>query len=60
TAAASAMVTAAGEVELVKNTMTAPLGFDVPGGKPICHFARYQEVLAWPVGPLPRMHQVYG
>ena len=43
------------EVELRKNTMTASLGIYLPDSKPICHFARYQEVVAWPVVSLERM-----
>jgi len=30
------------------NTMTRPLGIDL-NAKPLCHFAAYQEVLAWPI-----------
>jgi uncharacterized protein len=37
------------EVELRKNTMATALGVELPGTKPICHFARYQEVVAWPI-----------
>jgi uncharacterized protein YqjF (DUF2071 family) len=37
------------EIELRKTTMTKALGIDLPDTKPICHFARYQEVVAWPV-----------
>jgi uncharacterized protein YqjF (DUF2071 family) len=37
------------EVELRKNTMTQPLGIELLATKPICHFARYQEVVAWPI-----------
>jgi uncharacterized protein YqjF (DUF2071 family) len=43
------------EVELRKNTMTQPLGIELPDAKPICHFARYQEVVAWPIVPIERM-----
>ncbi|HEU4345245.1 MAG TPA: DUF2071 domain-containing protein [Candidatus Binatia bacterium] len=42
------------EVELRRNTMTQPLGIELPNTKPICHFARYQEVVAWPIVPLER------
>lgn len=44
------------EVELRVNTMTQPIGIDLPGDKPLCHFARYQEVLAWPIVPLRRLN----
>jgi uncharacterized protein len=37
------------EVELRVNTMTSPIGIELPKRKPISHFARYQEVVAWPV-----------
>ena len=40
------------EIELRKNSMTAGLGLDLPDAKPLCHFARYQEVVAWPVSEL--------
>jgi uncharacterized protein YqjF (DUF2071 family) len=42
------------EAELRKNTMTQALGIELPDSKPICHFARYQEVVAWPIVPLER------
>jgi uncharacterized protein YqjF (DUF2071 family) len=47
------------EVELHSNTMTKSLGFDLLDTKPICHFARYQEVVAWPVVPIERMQDIY-
>ena len=37
------------EIELRKNTMTLALGLILPDTKPLCHFARYQEVVAWPI-----------
>lgn len=37
------------EVELRNNTMTQPIGIELPDTKPIGHFARYQEVVAWPL-----------
>lgn len=37
------------EVELRRNTMTLPLGINLPDIKPLYHFARYQEVVAWPI-----------
>jgi uncharacterized protein YqjF (DUF2071 family) len=40
------------EVELHKNTMAAALGIQLPDSEPVCHFARYQEVVAWPIMPL--------
>jgi hypothetical protein len=42
------------EVELCKNTMTTPLGIYLRDSKPICHFARYQQVVAWPIVSLER------
>ena len=43
------------EVELRRNTMTQPLGLVLPETEPICHFARYQEVVAWPIVAIERM-----
>jgi uncharacterized protein len=43
------------EVELRANTMIQALGIELPDNKPICHFARYQEVVAWPIVPIERM-----
>jgi len=43
------------DVELRKNTMTRALGLDLPQTKPICDFARYPEVVAWPILPIERM-----
>ena len=40
------------EVEVRANTMTQPIGLQLPNSKPISHFARYQEVVAWPIVPL--------
>ncbi len=40
------------EVELRVNTMTQQIGVELPATKPICHFARLQEVVAWPIAPL--------
>jgi uncharacterized protein YqjF (DUF2071 family) len=37
------------EVELRTNTMAKALGIELPDAKPLCHFARYQEVVAWPI-----------
>lgn len=44
----------AARAELYTNTMTRPLGIELPGTQPICHFARLQEVVAWPVVPVER------
>lgn len=41
-------------VEIHKNTMVLGLGLKLPETEPLCHFARYQEVIAWPVMPLQR------
>lgn len=43
------------EVELRANTMARPLGIELPDTKPLCHFARYQEVVAWPIVPIEQM-----
>ena len=43
------------QAEVPRNTMTRALGFDLPDTKPICHFARYQEVVAWPIVPIERI-----
>jgi uncharacterized protein YqjF (DUF2071 family) len=45
----------AAEIEFRKNTMTEPLGIELTKEKPLCHFARYQEVVAWPVVSLDRL-----
>jgi uncharacterized protein YqjF (DUF2071 family) len=37
------------EAELRRNTMTIALGLNVEATEPLCHFARYQEVVAWPI-----------
>jgi uncharacterized protein len=42
------------EVQLRVNTMTQPIGIELPDTKPISHFARYQEVVAWPIVPIDR------
>lgn len=42
-------------VELQRNSMTHPLGIDLPDTQPLCHFARFQEVVAWPIVPLDRI-----
>lgn len=40
------------EADIRTNTMTRPIGIELPGSKPVSHFARYQEVVAWPVASL--------
>jgi uncharacterized protein YqjF (DUF2071 family) len=40
------------DVELRANTMTKLIGIELSDTKPISHFARYQEVVAWPVVPI--------
>jgi len=42
------------EVELGKNTMTKPIGIALPDTRPISHFARTQEVVAWPIVALDK------
>ena len=37
------------EVEVRKNSMTQPIGIGLSKDKPISHFARIQEVVAWPI-----------
>jgi uncharacterized protein YqjF (DUF2071 family) len=39
----------AAEAEIRTNTMTRPIGVKLPDTRPVCHFARYQEVVAWPI-----------
>jgi uncharacterized protein len=43
------------EVEVRVNTMTRPIGVELPDTSPLCHFARYQEVVAWPVVKLNQL-----
>jgi uncharacterized protein YqjF (DUF2071 family) len=40
------------EVELRVNTITAPLGIELPALPPLAHFARGLEVVAWPLVPV--------
>jgi uncharacterized protein YqjF (DUF2071 family) len=47
------------EVELRVNTMTKPIGAELTREKPICHFARYQDALAWPIVPLDKAARIY-
>jgi hypothetical protein len=35
--------------------MMHPTGIDLPEQRPIVHFARLQEVVAWPIVPLERI-----
>lgn len=42
------------EAEIRVNTMTQPIGIELPDSRPISHFARYQEVVAWPIVPIKR------
>jgi hypothetical protein len=42
------------EVELSENTMAEPIGIVLPDTKPLTHFARGQEVVAWPIVALDR------
>jgi uncharacterized protein len=42
------------EVQLRVNTMTEPIGIHLPHTKPVSHFARYQEVVAWPIVSMKR------
>jgi uncharacterized protein YqjF (DUF2071 family) len=37
------------EVEVHANTMTQQIGIALPDRSPLCHFARAQEVVAWPI-----------
>lgn len=36
------------EVIELKNTLTKPLGFELPDEPPLAHFSSYQKVLLWP------------
>lgn len=38
---------------LAENTMTKPLGIRLPDREPLLHFAARQDVLVWPLEPLP-------
>jgi uncharacterized protein YqjF (DUF2071 family) len=38
--------------ELAENTMTAPLGIELPDEQPLLHFAARQDVLVWPLQPV--------
>lgn len=43
------------EIELRVNNMTQPIGLELPEQKPLAHFARLQEVVAWPIVPIERV-----
>ena len=43
------------EVKLDVNTMMQWTGIDLPEQRPLAHFARLQEVVAWPIVPLERI-----
>jgi uncharacterized protein YqjF (DUF2071 family) len=43
------------EVNLDVNTMAQSTGIELPERKPLAHFARLQEVVAWPIVPFERM-----
>jgi uncharacterized protein len=47
------------DAELRVNTMFKPLGIALGGIKPLCHFARYQEVVAWTIVRLNRAPEIY-
>ena len=53
----SAMPVKCADVELRTNTMTHAVGIQLPDTKPICHFARHQEVVAWPIVPIEHMNR---
>ena len=40
------------EVELKKNTVAQASAITLSNGSPLCHFSRYQELVAWPIVPL--------
>jgi hypothetical protein len=40
------------EAEFELNTMTAPLGIEIPRVQPLLHFARRLEVIVWPPRPV--------
>jgi len=40
------------EAEIMRNTMTAPLGLRRPNTQPLLHFARCLDVAAWPPEPM--------
>jgi uncharacterized protein YqjF (DUF2071 family) len=35
------------EASILTNSLTKPLGFDIPGQQPLLHFSKYQKVLVW-------------
>ena len=40
--------------DIERNTMAAPYGVDLGPDGPLLHFARRQDVVIWPIGPVPR------
>lgn len=42
------------EIELRINTTTRPIGIELPATEPVSHFARDQEVVAWPIVTIRR------
>ena len=42
------------EIELRVNTMTRQIGIELRSTKPVSHFARYVEVVAWPISAIGR------
>ena len=40
------------EAEILRNTMTAPLGLRLPDTRPLLHFACHLNVVAWPPKPV--------
>jgi uncharacterized protein len=37
------------DADIRVNTMTAPIGLDLPGQPPLLHFAKRQDMVAWPM-----------
>jgi uncharacterized protein len=42
------------EIELRLNNMMRPIGIELPEQTPLVHFARLQELVAWPIVSLER------
>jgi uncharacterized protein YqjF (DUF2071 family) len=47
------------EAEIRKNTMTRQIAIDLPSQKPTCHFARRQEVVAWPIRNIEKISSAF-
>jgi uncharacterized protein len=47
------------EAEISKNTMTRQIAIDLPSQKPTCHFARCQEVVAWPIRNIEKISSAF-